>query len=137
LWITTIIYLAEVCAYLGDRERAAVLHQFLLPYDGRTIVVGFHTFCFGAAARYLGILAATMSQWAEAEQHFEDALAMNMRMGARPWLAHTQHQYATMLLTQGKVADQEKATALLDEALKTAQELGMNCLTEKIEEVYR
>jgi predicted ATPase/DNA-binding SARP family transcriptional activator len=133
LWPTTITYLAEVCAYLGDVKRAAILYQFLLPYDGRAIVVGLHTFCYGAAARFLGILATTMSRWAEAEHHFEDALAMNSRMGARPWLAHTQHQYALMLRAQGKAADQKKAKALLDEALKTAEELGMKGLVEKID----
>jgi DNA-binding SARP family transcriptional activator/tetratricopeptide (TPR) repeat protein len=132
LWITTITYLAEVCAYLGDRERAAILYRFLLPYDGRAIVVGFHTFCYGAAARYLGVLATTMGHWTAAEGHFEDALAMNIRMGARPYLAHTQYQYAAMLLAQGKAKNRKKAKALLDEAMKTAQELGMEGLVEKI-----
>ena len=60
---------------------------------------------------------------------------MTERMEARPWLAHTQHQYATMLLAQGKAEDQQKAHMLLDEAVKTAQELGMNGLIEKIEEI--
>ena len=64
--------------------------------------------------------------------HFEDALAMNARMGARPWLAHTQHQYAVMLLARHQPGDRDKAMALLDEALTTARELGMHALEGRI-----
>src|SRR5206468_12565927 len=90
--------LAEVCAFLGDACRAATLYRLLLPYNGYTVVIGGGSVCYCAASRYLGMLAATMERWEDAAQHFEAALAMNTRMGARPWLAHTQHQYAVMLL---------------------------------------
>jgi uncharacterized protein HemY len=85
----------------------------------------------------LGLLATTMSLWTEAEGHFEAALEMNAKLGARPWLAHTQHQYATMLLNRDQVGDRDRATSLLDEALGTASELGMAALIEKIEELER
>jgi DNA-binding CsgD family transcriptional regulator len=88
--------------------------------------------CFGSASRNLGLLATTMARWNEAEQHFKDALAMNAKMGARPWLAHTQHDYGAMLLARGRTSDREKARALLDEALTTARELGMRALEERI-----
>ena len=42
----------------------------------------------GPVARYLGILAATTSRWEDAARHFEDALALSARIGARPLLAH-------------------------------------------------
>ena len=57
---------------------------------------------------------------------------MNTRMDARPWLAHTQEQYATMLLARRQSGDRDKATALLDAALATARELGMCALEERI-----
>ena len=88
--------------------------------------------CYGAAARYLGMLAATMERWEDAAQHFEDALAMNARMGARPWLAHTQHQYAIMLLARHQPGDRDKAMSLLQEALTTARALGMHALERRI-----
>src|SRR5688572_3293051 len=66
------------------------------------------------------MLAATMKRWQEAEQHFENALAMNTRMYARPWLAHTQYNYATMLQARNLPGDHEKAVFLLHEALATA-----------------
>ena len=72
-----------------------------------------------------------MSRWDEAEKHFEDALEMNARMGARPFVAHTQHQYANMLLARDAPGDREKALELVTEALDAAQEMGMKGLVEK------
>ena len=57
---------------------------------------------------------------------------MNTRMGARPWLAHTQHAYATMLLARNQPGDDHKAAALLDEALHTARDLSMRALEERL-----
>ena len=132
LWIGCMTYLTEVCTFLGDVDRAATLYQLLLPYARHTVVVGGGAVCYGAAARYLGMLATTMGRWAEAEQHFQDALAMNARMGARPWLAHTQYQYATMLLARHHSGDDEQAVLLLDEALATARALGMHALEARL-----
>lgn len=137
LWLTSMAYLSEICAYLGDTGRAAILYQLLLPYAGHSVVVGFIVDCYGAVARYLGLLAATLSLWNEAEEHFEDALAANTRMGAHPWLAHTQSQYAAMLLARGWPHDRARAVSLLDLALFTARELGMKALGEKTEMLMR
>jgi hypothetical protein len=38
MWVTCMMYLAEVCAFLGDACRAALLYQALLPYAGRNKV---------------------------------------------------------------------------------------------------
>jgi hypothetical protein len=76
-----------------------------LPHEGYNILIGPTAACYGAASRYLGMLAATMSHWDEAQRHFADALAMNARMGAKPWLAHTQYEYAKMLLSRGHPDD--------------------------------
>jgi tetratricopeptide (TPR) repeat protein len=132
LWVTCLLYLAEACAFLGDAQRAAVLYEHLRPYAGRNIVVGFLSLCFGSASHFLGLLAATRSRWAEAEQHFQEALAMNARLEAWPWLAHTQHQYAAMLLLRGQPADRARAQRLLDEASENAGRFGMKALAAKV-----
>lgn len=132
LWMACMIYLTDVCTFLGDAARAALLYQLLLPYAGRNALIGNATACYGAVSRYLGALATIMGRQDEAEQHFKDALAMNTRMGARPWLAHTQHAYATMLLARNQPGDHDKAAALLDTALVTARELGMRALEERL-----
>lgn len=129
--VSTLAYLSEVAAALGDRGRAAQLYPLLLPFAGQNAVAGFATASFGAVDRFLGLLAAVLACWQEAEQHFTAALAINRRMSARPWLAHTQQQYAAMLVARGDAADRAQANALLDEALLTASELGMQSLVEQ------
>jgi predicted ATPase len=54
------------------------------------------------------------------------ALAMNERMGARPWHAHAQADYARMLLARAARGDAERARTLLDQAGATYRELGMD-----------
>lgn len=132
MWVGCITYLVEVCAFLGDKARAALLYDLLLPYAGRTVVVGGNVVCYGAASRYLGLLAATMGQWEKAIRHFEKALSMNTSMGAYPWLAHTQHAYAMMLLTRNKSTDRPQALELLHNACTIARELGMKELEERV-----
>jgi DNA-binding CsgD family transcriptional regulator len=131
-WVTCITYLVEVCAYLADTARAAMLYELLLPHNGRSVVFGDGVVCYGSASRYLGLLATTMGRWDAAEQHFEGALVMNAQMGARPCLAHTQYDYAALLLARQQPGDRQQATALLHEALLTARELGMHALEERI-----
>lgn len=131
-WLGTMTYLVDVCTFLQDRARAATLYQILKPFDGTNVVVGSGIACHGALSRYLGALATVLERWDEATRHFEDALAMNARMDARPWLAHTQAQYAAMLLARRDSGDRDKAAALLDAALATTRELGMSALEERV-----
>jgi tetratricopeptide (TPR) repeat protein len=132
LWMGSMTYLADVCAFLGDKSRAAMLYRLLLPFDGRNVVIGYSVVCYGALSRYLGALATTLERWDDAVRHYEHALSMNARMEAWPWLAHTQHQYATMLLMRDFSNDRDRAFALLDSASATAHRLGMHGLEERV-----
>jgi len=139
LWLIGIAIIAEVCAFLCDAARATVLYDLLLPYANRNVVAAPGMSCVGSASRYLGLLATTMSRWDEAAQHFEDAMEMNLKMGARPFLARCQQEYAGMLLARDKAGDpsaslragREKALQLLNQALEIAQELGMKMVVER------
>jgi DNA-binding CsgD family transcriptional regulator len=130
-WHYALVYLTEVSAAFGDAARAPMLYQAMLPYAGRNIVLGTGIACCGAADRYLGLLSATMGRWSEAQQHFENALAMNEHIGARPALAHTRHDYAAMLLARSEAGDRERAVALLKTSLESAREIGMLALEER------
>ncbi|MEE8346454.1 MAG: AAA family ATPase, partial [Dehalococcoidia bacterium] len=130
-WLPGIVLLCSVCAFLGDGDRAATLYDLLLPYAGQNVLVGAAVSCLGSTSFYLGLVAATMSRWGDAERHFEDALEMNTRMGARSYLAQSQQAYADMLLTRDGPGDREKALELLAQALDTAQELGMKPVVEQ------
>jgi class 3 adenylate cyclase len=128
----TLSYLAEVCARLGDAARAERIHELLLPYRDLAVVVPIHTICCGAAARYLGMLSTAMGDWSTAEGHFEAALALEERMKAWPWLAHTRCEYAAVLLARGRPQDRVRAGELRGMALAAADRLGMARLRQRI-----
>ena len=131
-WLVAMTYLADVCVFLGDTSSALTLHEMMLPYKQINVLISVGAGCYGSASRFLGALATVVGRWDEAEQHFDTALTMNRRMGGRPWLAHTQYQYARMLLSRDQPGDSEKADALIKEALATARELGMAALEQRI-----
>lgn len=124
-WLFGMSLLAETAALLGDTDSATILYRLLHPWAALNAVDQAEGIR-GSVARYLGLLATTTQRWDEAEPHFEDALAMNARMGARPWLAHTANDYARMLHVRNSRGDRERAQALLDSALETYRELGMD-----------
>jgi tetratricopeptide (TPR) repeat protein len=133
-WLIALTLLAEVCAVLDDAPHAAKLHELLLPYAERHVVVGRAAAAYyGSVQRLLGLLATTLGRWDEAESHFYSALLKHAQVGARPWLAHTQYAYAALLLQRGKGGDRQKAGELLAQAVATAQELGMNGLQSKVQ----
>jgi tetratricopeptide (TPR) repeat protein len=132
LWLVCMSYLADVCTLLNDAENAAVLYPLLAPWAKRNVVAGFGVTCYGAASRFLGQLASIMSRWDEAELQFEHALSLNRTMGAAPWLAHAEFEYAKMLLARGRPDDRERAAELLDEARDISRRLQMPNLSNRV-----
>ena len=135
--IASIAYLAEVCVWLGDSERAPTLYELLAPHAGRNIVFGAHTASFGAADRLLGMLATTLERWDVARAHFEQAVVFDQQTGGRPWLVHSRCAFATMLIRRALGDDLERAQPLLDAALDEARKLGMRGLEETLVALQR
>jgi DNA-binding NarL/FixJ family response regulator len=125
-------YLAEVCAALGDTVRAAPLYDLLLPCAGCNLLAGTSIACVAAADMLLGLLAATLKRWDAAEQHYQAALALNRRQGARPALAHTRHHFATLLLARNRAGDRVEAASLLAAAAEDSAALGMRALAQRV-----
>jgi DNA-binding CsgD family transcriptional regulator len=128
LWLAALSFLTDATAALGDVLAAERLYPQLEPYAGSSIVVGHLVVCYGAADRYLGMLATVLGEWDLAEGHFESALALNRRLGARTWEAHTIHQHARMLLARGGAHDKASAGAQLSESLALAESIGLDAL---------
>jgi tetratricopeptide (TPR) repeat protein len=128
-WLVSLGLLAEVAYSRGDGSRAEALYDQLAPYSSQ-VAVAYPEISIGSVARYLGLLASTLARWEDAERHFEEAIATNERIGARPWLAHTQEDYARMLLGRGQSSDQERAAELLEQALESYRALGMRSAAE-------
>ena len=128
LWVASLTYLTDACAAVGDRSMAELVYPELAPLAGGNIVIGHGVACYGAADRYLGLLAATLGDHARAVDHFEQALARNREMGATTWVAHTMYAYGRTLRMSGSGDDAAQASALLSEASALAQRIGMPTL---------
>ncbi len=126
-WLSNLTMLADVADALGDRDRAATMYGLLLPY-GELVALAASEVSMGPVQRALGVLASVMGRYEEASRHFEVSMEMCARMGARPWLARTQHHYARMLVARSAPGDRERAVELARAALRTAGATGMVAL---------
>jgi DNA-binding CsgD family transcriptional regulator len=123
---TTRIGRGLTAAIQQDAEAAEEYYTALLPLQGSyiddTIV---------SIDRALGILARAMGGIEMALTHFEEALAICRKGGILleiPWVCY---DYASTLL-QTSPDKLERASALLDEGLSIARELGMRPVMEKM-----
>jgi class 3 adenylate cyclase/DNA-binding CsgD family transcriptional regulator/tetratricopeptide (TPR) repeat protein len=125
LWWGTLSYLADTCAAVGDREAAVALHAEFLPCRGLVVQVGSFLAAYGAADRYLGMLAALLGRRDDAEAHFQAALALETRAEMPVWLAQTRLAYGRFLAEGSAPADVGHAQEVLNQARDEAQRLGM------------
>jgi tetratricopeptide (TPR) repeat protein len=131
-WFFGTALLAETCAGVGASDQARLLYEALEPYAGFNVIAQPEA-SLGAVSRHLGLLAAAMSRWDDAMRHFDDALEMNARMGARTWLAHTQHDLARALRLRGATGDTKRARHRAAEAAAGYRDLGMTRWAERAE----
>jgi DNA-binding SARP family transcriptional activator/tetratricopeptide (TPR) repeat protein len=132
-WVFNVSVLAQIAVYLDDRARAGILYDLLLPYAQRNATLTGEI-AIGSVSRYLGSLAALLGRWDDAERHFGDALEMNGRMTARPWVAHTQEDFGRMLLERGEI---QRGSQLIAAALATYRELGMERYAARAHELVK
>ena len=130
LWQAGLAYLADASAALGDERMAALVYPELEPLAGGNVMVGHLVACYGAADRYLGMLAATLGEAERAEEHFERALELNRRMRAPTWVAHTAYEYGRLLA--GRPGGRPRSEALLGEAGELAARIGMESLGGRV-----
>jgi predicted ATPase/DNA-binding CsgD family transcriptional regulator len=135
LWLASLTFLTDACAAVGDEELAALVQPELEPHAGTIVVVGYGVACYGAADRYLAMLAATLGDWEVAEARFDSALELNRRMGTPTWLAHTAYEYGRMLRTRGRAQDAGRAASMLTDAAALAERIGMPALLARIDEL--
>jgi tetratricopeptide (TPR) repeat protein len=124
-WLYSMSLLAETAALLHDRDCAGTLYRLLLPWATLSVVDQCEGIR-GSLSRDLGVLATVTADLDPAEQHFEHAVAMDARMGFRPWHARAEDHYARMLVVRDRRGDRPRARELLGSALTTYQELGMD-----------
>jgi hypothetical protein len=128
LYVWALALLARGCCVLGSQQHAMPLYQALLPFAGRAAVAAGAVMCAGSVDRYLGGLAALSGQTGAAEEHFQAAIAHHRRLGARPLLARTLHEYAQLLAARAAGSDHARAAGALAEARAITAECGMTRL---------
>jgi hypothetical protein len=124
-FLFSLAFVADAADTLADVRAAAVLYDLLVPY-AQLNACNADEVATGSVSRTLGVLAATLSRWEDGARHFEAATVDNDHMGARPWLAHTHHDYARMLLTRDLPGDRARAQQLLVAASELYARLGMS-----------
>src|ERR1700685_1025919 len=74
LWLATLTYLTDACAAVNDERMAAIVYPELEPLAGTNVMIGHLVACYGAADRYLGMLAAVLGEPGGADEHFARAV---------------------------------------------------------------
>lgn len=125
LWLGTISLLAHVASFAKDERACRELYERLTPYAGTFVTVGNATVCLGSASRALGLVSDVLGKTREADDSFAHALHCEHTAGMRLWRAHTQYEYAGVLLERGGTAHRQEARALLADAAATAEDLSV------------
>lgn len=132
LYPAGLVFLAEACSSLRDRERCAALFDLLLPWRERNVTVA-GALMLGSGAAYLALLAVVLQRNRLARELFEEALEMSEAMGAEPLLAHTRVDYAAFLMASGVASDRPLARELLDRAHSAAERFALQALARRID----
>jgi DNA-binding CsgD family transcriptional regulator/tetratricopeptide (TPR) repeat protein len=116
----TLVPLVEAFA---DVEAAEALGKIFAttPMDAG----GAGVYCCGSLEVLLGRLAAVRGEWDEAIAHFEEALRVDTRTGARPAAVNDLVGLAGALLERGRATDLPRAGELARSAVAEARRLGM------------
>ena len=85
-WLRFAAECAWVAARLGRKDSVPELWSRLEPYADQLIMVAYGGGVSGNVAFYLGLLATTVGDWAEADARFGAAEATHERIGAPTWL---------------------------------------------------
>ncbi len=122
LWGGVLAYMTEAAVKLDDAPTARLLRPLLAEYADANLMAGQFVGVFGSAARRLAELDSVLGA-PSADGHFEQALAMDRRMGAVTHQAETLAAWSRHR-ARGAGADGPSATALADEAGALARRIG-------------
>jgi tetratricopeptide (TPR) repeat protein len=128
------VAMVEAAALIDEPSLSAELYRRLSPFSGGIACHGRAGMCCGGPFDLsLGILATLLGREAEAERHFEAALALSKDAGLRPYQAQGKYWYARFLRRRSRPGDRERTATLVKEALTLAEGLGMAGLCERLQ----
>ncbi|MET0496298.1 MAG: hypothetical protein ABW000_24490 [Actinoplanes sp.] len=106
-WLGAVADLAFVVSRSGDAATAQALFDVLRPYRKRFVVWGGANTIAGPVDDLLGRLAGRLGRRDEALSYFDDAIALEQRIGALPWLCGT-------LIARGRAGDLARARSIAE-----------------------
>ena len=131
MWLSSMCMSAEVANYAGDRKAAGLLLPVLEPFASQLIWPGIGA--QGPVARALGLAAATIDRFDDADRYFALAVEIAERFEARVWLARAQQEWASMLLRRDGPGDRARADRLLADAAGAARRLDLPIIAAHVE----
>jgi len=134
LYVWALTLLARGCVVLRAAGHAPRIYRALAPYAGRAAVAAGAVMCSGSTDFYLAGLAVLGEDVATAERHYRAAVSCHRRLGARPMLAHTLHEYALLLRQRAAPGDLPAAATALAEARAIAADCAMTRLLADLDQ---
>ncbi|MGZ8763523.1 MAG: ATP-binding protein, partial [Acidimicrobiia bacterium] len=128
LWLVTIAGAARTAAIVGMLDVAEWALEAMLPFGDLIAVTGMSY--EQPVGMSIGVAAAALGRWAEAEDLFGRALALCERLQAPTFTAATQVAWAQALVERNGPGDVARARELAAPALVTADELGLGRVAE-------
>ena len=128
-WLSTMCSAAELCALLGDTERARMLQPMLRPYADRMAISGRAAHHQGTVAYFLARLAATLGDRTAADDLYTEAAQRDERAGAAIWVVRDLRRHAEFLLAHDDIGS---ALPLLERAARQANAAGLKRMLELI-----
>lgn len=124
-WLGLLFCIGFTAVLLRDREAAERTYQ-AFGADDYYASDGGAVLCPGSIARPIADLALTAGRVDAAIEHYQRAIAMDTRIGARPFLALSRLGLADALRTRGTPADLRTARSAITEAAHEFRRLGMS-----------
>lgn len=124
-WTLAAAFASELAAALEARPACQWLYDELTPLAAGTAVVGVAIAFRGAVDHHLGLLAKALGRSEAARGHFERAVAVHDRLGARTWALRSRYELALVLPAPADAAP------ILSEVVSEAGRLGMTELARQ------
>ena len=118
--------LVQLAWLIETNEGLDRVWDILLRHAGTHVTAGVGHSSAGACDRYLAQVSALQGRFDDAEELFESAFRLNVRMGTPLWAAYTLADHAQMLLRRGRAQDGERAVQLAEAAATRFARLGMH-----------
>ena len=134
LWLASLTYLADACSIVGDAGMARLVYAELLPHSGSSVMIGHAVACYGAADRYLGMLAAAFGDGARAAAPFRGG-ARARPPGGRAHLVRPHRLRVRAAAPRRRSGGRRRAgrTSSWPRRPSSARRIGMRALLERIQ----